>query len=246
MPIFDLHGYYGGSVIPGVANNAANIQAAMKARGLTGGALLSAHARNVDPVAGNRVLLKIVEQSPALFGILVTHVNRVDASITAMRELMTNRKFLGMAVVGMHVDEPVQKIVADEIVNAYRRYSKPLFLYAHNATMCEAGLEIAKAYPMLKVVLLGMGGADWRAGIAAAHAATNVYLETSGALDTAKLPAAYEALGAHRIVFGSGSPHVDPAAALGLVEDSRLSDEARKRILWDNANRLFGFEGREA
>jgi predicted TIM-barrel fold metal-dependent hydrolase len=111
--------------------------------------------------------------------------------------------------------------------------------------MVAATLEIARAYPMLKVVLIGMGGASWRAGIAAAHAATNVWLETSGALDLAKLPAAFASVGAHRIVFGSGSPHVDPAAALGLIEDSNLTDDVRRRILYDNAQRLFGLDARE-
>src|SRR5205807_138858 len=128
-------------------------------------------------------------------------------------------------------DEPVTKMVADEIINAYRRYSKPLFLFTPNGECVQAALDIAKSYPMLKVVFLGMGGADWRIGIAAAHAATNVLLETSGSLDRAKLPAAVEAIGSHRILFGSGTPRVDAAAAAGLIEDSDLSDDARQKIL---------------
>ena len=92
---------------------------------------------------------------------------------------------------------------------------------------------------MLKVVFLGMGGPDWRAAIAAAHACTNVMLETSGHLDRAKIPAAEEVIGAHRVLFGSDAPHTDAAAAVGLVEDSDLTDDARARILGDNARRLF-------
>jgi predicted TIM-barrel fold metal-dependent hydrolase len=242
LPIFDAHCYLGDGVVPGVANNASVITAAMQARGVDAAVLLSAHARRADPAAGNRVLKAMLEQGQNLYGCLVTHVNRVEASMTAMRELMPGRKFVGMAVSGMRPDDFVQKIVADEIVNAYRRYSKPLFLFTPNENAVQAGLEIAKGYPMLKVVFLGMGGADWRAAVAAAHAATNVYLETSGVLDRAKLPAAVAALGAHRLLFGSGFPHVDTAAALGLIEDSDLSEEARRKILSDNARRLFGFE----
>jgi predicted TIM-barrel fold metal-dependent hydrolase len=242
MAIFDLHSYLGGALVPNTANNGASIASIMQARGVTSAVVMSAHARLVDPLAGNRVLAKVIEQSPALYGCVVTHVNRVDASVAAMRELMQNRRILGMCVTGLGNEAVVDKIVAEDIINAYRRYGKPLFLYANNAAMTHAALEIAKTYTMLKVVLLGMGGHDWRVAIAAAHAATNIYLETSGPLDRSKIPAAFETLGAHRILFGSGTPHVDAGAAMGLLEDTNLSSDVRRRILSDNAMRLFSLE----
>lgn len=242
MQVFDSHSSIGGSVVPGAAANPAAVIADMHARGIDGAVLFSAHARLVDPLAGNRILRKMLDQGPNLYGCLVTNTNRVDASITVMREQMSSRKFVAMAVVSPRPDEPVHKLVADEIINSYRRYTRPLYLVTPNAEAVSAALEIARGYPMLKVVLVGMGGSDWRTAIAAAHQCTNVYLETSGAFDRAKLPAAVEALGTHRIVFGSGSPHVDPAAAMGLVEDSDLSEDARRKILFDNAQKLFGLD----
>lgn len=245
MPIFDIHNYLGGSLIPGVHHNSQAITSTMESRGVDTAIVLSTHALRVDPLAGNRILKAVLEQTPNLYGCLVSHVNRVDASVTAMRELMSGRKMLAMAIVGENPDEPVHRLVADEIVNAYRRYSKPLFLFAHNEAMVESALEIAKTYNMLKVVLIGMGGHDWRAAIAAAHATTNMVLETSGALDRAKIPAAVETIGAHRILFGSASPRTDPAAALGLLQDIDLSHESKNRILFSNAQRLFGLESAE-
>lgn len=242
MPIFDVHSYLGGSLIPGVNHNAAAITNTMQARGIDHAIVFSNHARQVDPLAGNRILKATLEQTQNLYGCLVTHVNRVEASVAAMRELMAGRRMLGMAVVAEDPSEPVHRLVADEIINAYRRYSKPLFLFAHNEAMVEAALEMAKHFNMLKIVMVGMGGDDWRSAIAAAHATTNVFLDTSGALDRAKIPAAVEAIGAHRVLFGSGSPHTDPAAALGLLQDAELSQEARSRILYSNAHRLFGLE----
>jgi predicted TIM-barrel fold metal-dependent hydrolase len=49
-------------------------------------------------------------------------------------------------------------------------------------------------------------------------------------------------LGAHRILFGSDAPHTDAGAAAGLIEDSDLSEEARSRILGENARRLFDLD----
>ncbi len=239
MAIFDVHWNLGGGIVPAVSHNAASIGAAMTARGIDGAVLFSAHARDVDTLAGNRILKAMVGQDERLYGCLTTHTNRSDKSIAAMRELMPLRRFVGMCIVGSKPDQPIDQLVADDILNAYRRYGKPLFIHTHNAECVRAALAIAKNFTMLKVVLLGMGGVDWRAAIAAAHASTNIVLETSGHLDRAKLPAAVEVLGAHRVVFGSDAPHMDAAAAAGLIEDSDLSDDTRARILGDNARRLF-------
>jgi predicted TIM-barrel fold metal-dependent hydrolase len=205
--------------------------------------VMSAHARLVDPLAGNRLTKAAVEQSPALYGCLVGHLNRPDGSLNAMRELMPKRRFLALAVVGRSPEEPVSVAMADDLLNAYRRYTKPIMVYALNSASVRAALEIAKAYPMVRLVMLGMGGRDWPDAIRAAHAATNIVLETSGALECAKLPAAVDTLGAHRIVFGSWSPHTSAPAAMGMIEDAPISADAKRRILWDNAIRLFDLEG---
>ena len=245
MQVFDVQAYFGGGLNPGVASNPNTITSAAKEREIDGVVLLSNHARFVDPLAGNRILRKIIERAPELYGCLVTHINRVDSSVAIMREQMGFRKFIGMAVAGTRIDEPVTKIVADDIINAYRRYGKPLFLFTPHGDAVHAALEIARGYPMLKLVLLGMGGTDWRTAIAAAHTSTNILLETSGAMDRAKLPAAVDAIGAHRVLFGSGSPHVDAAAVLGLIHDSGLSEDARRKILYENADKLFGLAAAE-
>src|SRR5688572_19038424 len=185
--ISNTHQYFCGHLIPAVTQSADSIVAEMKARGIERAVLFSAHARNVDPLAGNRVLGRVLEQGQGLFGCLITHTNRIDASQTVMRELMSHPKFIGMAIAGTHPFEPVDKLVADEIMNAYRRFGKPLFLFTPNADCVHAALELAKAYNSYRVVFLGMGGEDWRVAIAAAKSATNILLETSGSLDRAKL-----------------------------------------------------------
>lgn len=243
MPVFDMHTYLGGSTIPGISTNPKGIVEEMKRRHVDGAVLLSAHARNVDPLAGNRILRAMTDQRPELYACLVAHENRSDVSLAAMHELMNGRKFVAMTVAPCRPGEPVTRLTAGEILNGYRRYGKPLYLHTPNAACVHAAAEIARAFPMLKVVFLGMGGSDWRQAIAVAQTATNVLLEISGSLDRAKIALAVEAVGPHRVLFGSGSPHMDPSAVAGLLEDARLSDEARQKILWGNAARLFDLEG---
>ena len=70
-----------------------------------------------------------------------------------MREQMASRKFVAMAITANTPGAPVTKLVADEIVNAYRRYSKPLFLFTPNGDCARAALEMAK--DLVRTVNLG-------------------------------------------------------------------------------------------
>ncbi|HLJ56165.1 MAG TPA: amidohydrolase family protein [Chthonomonadaceae bacterium] len=245
MPIVDVNVELEGCGIPGVNQNAGQIGQLMRARGIERAVLMSGRAAQADPLSGNRILKAMLDQEPGLYGCLVAHLNRVDASLQAIRDLMSSRRFVAVALISTNRNEPLHPLVADEVLNACRRYQKPVFLHTPNAACVEVGLHLAQTYNMHKFVFLGMGGADWRTGIAAAHQSVNIHLEMSGAMDRAKLPAAIEAIGAHRILFGSGMPRLDPVAALGLIEDSALSSTDQRRILRDNAGRMFGLDEHE-
>jgi predicted TIM-barrel fold metal-dependent hydrolase len=242
MSIVDVHVLLEGYVIPGINQNAAQISQFMQARGIERCILMSARAAQADPLSGNRILKAMVDQEQGLFACLVAHLNRVDASLQAIRDHMALRRFVGVALTSTNPAEPLHPLVADEVLNACRRYQKPVFLHTPNAACVEAGLHLAKTYNMHKFIFLGMGGADWRTGIAAAHQSVNIHLEISGALDRAKVPAAIDAIGSHRILFGSGMPRHDPVACLGLIEDSGISAMDQRRILGDNAVKMFNLD----
>ncbi len=242
MPIIDSHAFLEGYLLPGYNQQAGQVAQQMQARSVDRTILISARAVQADPISGNRILRAMLDQAPGLYGCLTAHLNRVDASLQAIRELMSSRKMVAIMLTSTVPDEPLHLLVADEVLNACRRYQKPIYLNTPNAACVDVALQLAKTYPMHKFVMLGMGGADWRTAIAAAHQSVNIFLETSGAMDRSKIPAAVELLGAHRILFGSGSPHRDPVAAVGLLEDSEVSEGDARRILHDNAYRLFNLE----
>jgi hypothetical protein len=243
MPVVDVHVHLEGYGIPGINQTGAQIRDFMAARGIERCVIMSSRAAQADPLSGNHILKHMVEQQEGLYACLVAHLNRVDASLQAIRDLLSSRHFVAVALISSNPAVPLQPLVADELLNACRRYQKPVMLHTPNADCVGAGLHLAKTYNMHKFIFLGMGGADWRTGIAAAHQSVNIHLETSGALDRAKLPAAIEAIGSHRILFGSGMPRLDPVASLGLVEDSGISVVEQRRILGENAAKMFNLDG---
>src|SRR5207253_437212 len=125
---------------------------------------------------------------PGLFGGLTAHLNRVDASLQAIRDLLGGKRFVSVMLTSLYPEEPLDSLVADEVLNACRRFQKPIYILTPNAACVHVGLELAKTYSMHKFVFLGMGGGDWRTAIAAAHQSVNIFLETSGELDRSKIP----------------------------------------------------------
>jgi len=100
---------------------------------------------------------------------------------------------------------------------------------------------MAKAFPIMKFVLIGMAGEDWRMATVLAERTLNLVLEVSGSSSPDKIAFAVEHIGSHRMVYGSGLPYVDPAAVLGMVEDAEISDLDKRNILSGSARRVFGW-----
>ena len=104
---------------------------------------------------------------------------------------------------------------ARDILNAQRRYAKPVAIHVPDGEAVQAGREIAAAFTAMKFVFLGMGGDDWRSAVRVAKQHLNVYLEISGSLDSDKIAQASAVLTprklAVRIRPAPWQPGPDPA-----------------------------------
>src|ERR1041385_8980797 len=138
MPVVDIHIQLEGYLIPGINQNSAQVSQFLQNRGIARAIVMSARAAQADPLSGNRILKAMVEQEPGLYACLVAHLNRVDASLQASRDLMSSNRFVGVALTSTNRDEPLHPLVADEVLNACRRYQKPVFLHTPNAACVEA------------------------------------------------------------------------------------------------------------
>jgi predicted TIM-barrel fold metal-dependent hydrolase len=78
-----------------------------------------------------------------------------------------------------------------------------------------------------------------------AQARDNVILDLTGSqLLYLALEAMVERAGAEKIVFGSDIPFIDAAPGLGRILAARLPDDAKRRVLGLNAQRIFRLPGR--
>ena len=243
MPIFDAHAYWMDSPFTNAAATRDALLAAMRRREITQAALISGLAARCDFVSGNRALSQILDPAAGLYGYAVLSADYPEESMQEQRRYLSHAPFLGAVMFG-HDGRPVTVDDAREVLNAYRRFTKPMAIRTPDADAVHAARAIVAEFPSMKFLLLGMGGDNWRTAVTVAKKHLNVSLDLSGSLDSDKVAHAAEALTPRKVLFGSGFPEADPEAILGLVETAPTVTRAdRDRILSLNAQALFNVSG---
>ncbi len=90
------------------------------------------------------------------------------------------------------------------------------------------------------ILLSGVSGeATLTEAVAVARESDAVYITTNGLRGIGEVAYVVGALGAGRVVFGSGAPVCSLGAALALIRHAGLTEEDRRQVLGENARRLL-------
>jgi len=239
MPIFDTHAYFGATPFSAQMATRESILETMRRADIAGTALISALAADCDFVTGNRRLREIIAPETGLFGWVTLNTGYSAESQEEQRRHQNRRGIVGATLLGAP-GRPVTLEDAREILNAQRRYAKPVALRVPDAEAVQQARTIAAEFSAMKFVFLGMGGEDWRMAVAVAKKHLNVYLEISGSLDADKIAQASSVITPRKLLYGSGLPGVSPDLTLALVESApTLTRPDRSRILSENAVALL-------
>lgn len=238
-PLFDTHAYFGSSPFSSDLATREAVLETMRRREISGIALISALGAHCDFVAGNRLLREVIAPEDGLFGWVTLNAGYSAESQEEQRRHQNRRGMVGAALFAAP-GRPVTLEDAREILNAQRRYSKPVALLIPDAEAVHQARLIAAEFAAMKFIFLGMGGEDWRIAMAAAKKYLNVYLEISGSLDTDKIAQVSTVVTPRKLLYGSGLPGGSPELTLALVESaSTLTRPDRSRILFENAAALL-------
>jgi predicted TIM-barrel fold metal-dependent hydrolase len=218
---------------------------AMNRYGIESSVLVPSLAMTSDFQLGNKELFEVVGSNDRLYGYFVPNPNYTEESIQLMRTMMNSSKMVGAALFqGSSAPYPNVDDYRD-ILNAYRRFSKPVLVNTPNAESIAAAEKMAKEFPNVKFIFGSMGGEDWRRALMGS-AQLNVVYETSGSFDAEKIEMAVTSAGAHRVLFGSDLPFSDPASMLALIRSSSIPREAMQKIVDLNARKLLNIESPSA
>ena len=198
-------------------------------------------------IAGGNAETKIaLDMAPAMRGWAVINPLYPERSGEEMRRYLSSPKWLGAMLHPDMCGESLASGATREVINAYRRYTKPLLVHVKNEEAARALEELAKEFSSLKIIASGAGYDDWQACMWAAKQAVNIYLEPfSGGTHRGKLETMFSTLGPNRILFASGFPDHNPGSALGLLMDAKITDSEKQAALTQNAVRLFNLRAQQ-
>lgn len=211
----------------------------MERYGIERGIVSSTIGNTCDFVRGNQQVQQVAGKGP-LLGAVVVNTQYPPQAIEDMRKYLTSPGFAALIIRSGETGRLVPAEECQDILNAHRRFLKPVMIQASDRDSVLQFDEVAKAFPGIKFVMLSMGGDAWRTAIDVAAKTLNIVLEISGSLNPDKISTAVEAIGAHRMVYGSNLPFADPSVTIGLVGDADISDADKKMIFEGSARRLLG------
>ena len=246
----DVHCGFGGTVAARHWDSPDAIRESLAMRGIGMAFASSLSARVFDPIAGNDALAAMVgtgEETVDLRGWLVVHPSRAEDGHVQMRRYLLSDRFVGVALYpDALTGSPILARNAAEVVTAFRRYSKPVLVHAPNAAAMSEVVRIAQDFSGVKIIASGMGGDEWREAIEMSTKPLNLFLDISGSLCADKIDYAFSVFGGVRkLLFASGAPFTDPAAVIAMLFETGLNEDDRAKVLYGNAQRLFGFTTHE-
>ena len=215
------------------------IKKALDRFGIEAAILVPRLAVDADFLLGNRELLAAIKSDDRLYGYLVVNPVFPEEAIKLMRQAMVVPKFVALAMF-QGASKPFPNLDdCREVLNAYRRFTKPVMLEVTSIEAISAAGQIATEFASIKFILGSMGGEAWK-GVMGLGRLLNIHLETSGTLDSEKIEEAVENFGPRRVLFGSDLPFANPASMLALIQSSNIPKDVMSRILDTNAKNLFG------
>jgi len=208
-------------------------------------------ALHYDSAEGNRKLAEDMKRHPdriigyasiasARFGREAVEEVQRCYEVYGMRGLKIIHQTAGLGSYSLltTINEPAMY----SIVAKAAEFGMPILAHA-TAEEC-AGL--CDAVPDAIILMAHTGGhptamGDWFRAIEVAKHYPNIYLDTaSSQSDMGYLEAMVAGVGAHRVVFGTDSPLIDPFFGYAKVIGAELTDEEKSLILGENILRLIG------
>ena len=187
-----------------------------------------------DAELGNRLLLDEVSDDPGFVPIAVLSLDRTE-NVDRAGPLAS--RVGGFWLEGLVT--PGRSLSAEPVVRAAAATGRPLFVPI-KGWGSSAAIGAATEGLGVPVVLTGSHYTTSVEDLAAARRYEHLHLETSSMAHLRAIETAVAALGAERVLFGSGSPFRAIQSSINAILVAAIPDEAKRAILAGNAERLLG------
>ena len=194
-----------------------------------------------DPIGGNAKLAEQLGQDPRFRGWLTLSIHQPDASAELARKYLVKQVWAGAKLEQNSDADIVSSAGGREVLNALRRYSRPVVLTISSPVTLQAAIEAALEFSTVRFFLSPQSEYLTSVTVAAMKEAVNsAFLPVAAFTERDVIAHAVEVLGERRVVWGSDWGRFHPACALGIIRDSKLTGPLRERVGYRNAKDIMG------
>ena len=202
-----------------------------------------------DTAKYNQKIIKLARESRRIHGFYWMRSDHINDDIKTI-EREVGDSIIGVKFHGVFENLPVSAEVYQPVMNILNERQSILLVHCgrykdgspESNTSFLHGLEVAKKFPKIKIILAHMGGNDTsvvKRAITLGAELKNVYFDTSGTSTPYRIEYATSVVGKERILFGSDYPWCSFKAMYYNIKDALIDEGAKHAILYDNFKRII-------
>jgi predicted TIM-barrel fold metal-dependent hydrolase len=244
MPIVDVHLHDKFTASPFPPLTPAAYEAELTRCGVTAGICSSVTSIFYDLKQGNDEVARLIDQVPRLRGYVVVDPRYLEDSVAELRRFANDDRFIGVKIHAAHAQTPTAAPEMHRLFATVAPFGKPILIHNLGADWPEALVALAQEFPHLPIIAAHTGYGD---GPAPTHdaalrlaSAANIYIEfCSTYLTTGAIRRGIDAVGVHRVLFGSDFPVISLPYMLTAYEDAALTLDETEQIFYRNIASIF-------
>ncbi len=241
MPLIDLQGHFGvsaqtlGCRPPGIeAASAYASQFDIEAL------CLASEEAVTDLNGGNARLADALKTDARFKGWLELSVHQPDLSQELARRYLMKTQWVGSRFEQSHDGDAIDSAGGLTVVNALRRYGKPILVTCSSPATLAAAIRVARQFHTLRFLLSPQSEALTSDAPPAIKDVLNLsFLPSAQWCERDVIAQAVATLGERRVLWSSDWGRLHPAAAMGMLRDSTIGKLQRERIVMRNARELL-------
>jgi predicted TIM-barrel fold metal-dependent hydrolase len=237
MPLVDLHATLGPTpeTLALVPNEAESARTYADQFGVDV-MCFSAPLAQFDLAGGNAMLAEQLRIDPRFRGWVTLSIHQPEQSSELARRYLLKEQFCGTLIRCCSDSDALTTQGGHEVLNALRRYSKPVLVEVGSAMTTEAVIQVAREFPTMKFLVSPQNEELTRVVVPAMKEVVNtLFLPVAAFAERDIMAQATQTLGDRRVVWCSSWGRFHPIVAMGMIRDSALSASQRERVGSRNA-----------
>lgn len=193
-----------------------------------------------DLVGGNSELADQTRGDKRFRAWMTASIHRPELSGELARLYLVKPRFCGALIEQKTDADLITSQGGRDVLNALRRYSRPVMVTATTPANLEAIVLAAREFNTLKFAVAPQTVELTRVAATAIKEVVNtVFLPVVGYAERDVIASAMQTLGERRVAWASGWGRFSPVAALGMARDSAISASQQERFTYKNASELL-------